>query len=298
MLQMSDKYEKAGYVIFSVFLINFFLLSIKVYLYLITLSLAVLAYIVDTLLDMINDIIAIYATKMTKKPADKDHAYGHGKYDAFISVIIAMFIIFGALEIVDNLINRLLGKKVEIMFPSSALYVFVFLGFIYTIIGVVEFVLSKKLDISVMEASAFHYLTDPMFTLVVFVGVYLSSIGYIIADYIVSLIVVFMLLYGAIGIIRRQGSILLDVNVIDPSVVKNIIHDRFPEVYDVHKIKSRSDGQKVFLEFHLVLDDKMSLKEAHDICHEVEKYLKNMLQKQNIGNITIHIEPRSSISEG
>lgn len=192
----------AGKLMVCVLFINFILLGVKIYIYSITASLAVLAYIIDTLMDMLNDAMAIYAVRLASRPADIDHPYGHGKYDAFVSVLIAMFIVLGAIEIFIGTAERILGGYVEIYLPREAIISFVVLGTVYVGIGIIEYLYSSKLGISVMEASASHYLTDPLYTIAVFLGVYFASIGYIVADYIVSTLIAALLLYGAINIIR------------------------------------------------------------------------------------------------
>ena len=284
------EFRIAEKIITIVLLINFALLGVKIYLFMLTASLAVFAFVVDTLMDMLADTIGIFATKRASKPADEDHTYGHAKYDSFVSVIIAMLIIFGAIEIFANEIERIISKQAEISLPSSAIGLFLALGTIYLAISIAEYVYSKKLNISVLEASALHYISDPLYTAAVFLGVYFASIGYIFADYLVSTAIAIILLAEAIGIIRKHGSILLDATAVNPEMIRNWILKNFPEVNDVHEIKSRTDGISIFLEFHLVLDGNLSLQKAHDICHKVEKFLLKKLRR-SIGNITIHAEP-------
>ena len=286
-----SKFKTAYRIIIITIITNFFLIAIKIYLFVLTLSLAVLAYLMDSLMDLMNDVIAIYGAKIASKPADRDHPYGHTKYDAFYSLIISSLIIGGAIEIFrDTAISIIYGRHV-VFFSINVLYIFILLACIYSAIALVEFIYAKKLGIAIMAASALHYITDPVFTFIVFLGVYLSHIGYVFVDYILSIVIGIILISSAIRQIRKQSVVLLDVVVLDPEKLRRVIMEKFPEVKDVHEITSRTDGVKIFLEFHIWLDPHLTLREAHDKAHQIQEYVESYIGKDKKTRILIHIEP-------
>ncbi len=103
--------SKAKKVVLLILLSNLFILSLKIYLFLMTLSLVVLAYLTDTFIDIMNDSIAFIGLRKAMVPADKDHPYGHGKYEALSRLIISIFVFVSVIEISSQSIERLIIGK-------------------------------------------------------------------------------------------------------------------------------------------------------------------------------------------
>lgn len=287
---MNKQFEVASKIILSAMIINIVCIILKIQLYFATLSLAVLAYILDTIMDFINDVVALYGTKLAGKPPDYEHPYGHGKYDALISTFIATSVIISALEIFRETINRVISGHEIVFMNDLALQLFIILILIYISLALVEYYFAKKLSIAIMESSALHYVTDPFYTIIVFLSVYLSATGLTIFDIITAIGIAIMIIIGGAQIIRKQTRILLDEAVIPAQDLKKNILNAFPEVIDIHDIKSRTDGINTYLEFHVVLDGDLSLKKAHSVADRIEQYIRESYPYQNI-KITIHLEP-------
>ena len=161
----------------------------------------------------------------------------------------------------------------------------------YIIIAIIETILAKRLRIDILKSTALHYVTDPAYTIIVLISVYLSSIGYIFVDIILSLLLSLLLIFGAISILRRQSKVLLDVSVIDKKKLRSEILREFADkIIDCYGIKSRTDGRKVFLELTLKLPKDLKLDEAHKIVDEVEEFIRKNY-KEKFGHIYVHYEP-------
>lgn len=283
-----NEYGLASKIIVGVLVVNIVCLCLKTYLYAVTLSLAVLAYVIDSVMDFINDVIALYGARIAGRPPDADHSYGHGKYDAFISVFIATVVIVSALEIFRETAERILSGQPTIYLTGEALLIFLALIIIYLVVATVEFYFAKKLRVAVMESSALHYITDPLYTVMVLVSVYLS-IKIPIIDAIASTIIGVTILIGGIKIIRKQSTILLDTTAIPQEEIQREILSNFPEILDIHDIKSRSDGIRTYVEFHIVLDGNIPLRKAHELCDRIEDFIRKKYKGPI--EITIHVEP-------
>jgi len=291
-----DEYKVAESIILMTIASNVLFIVAKIYLYLLTSSLAVFAFLIDSMMDVLNDVIALYGVRMTRQPPDADHPYGHGKYDAFVAAIISSFIIAGAVEIIRDTIQRVLLGDYTVHYSSNVGYIFILLCIGYSIIALVEFFYSRKLKIATMEASALHYLSDPIFTVIVFIAVYMAGMGLIIADIVLSIGIATMLLYVAIQQIRKSSIVLLDFVAISEEHLKEAIFEKFPEVGHIHAVRSRSDGIRTFLELHVGLPPDMTLKEAHDRVHEIQDFVRDKLLKKKV-SIIIHVEPTTKKGE-
>ena len=292
------KYGVARRIIIVTIIMNVIFIMLKAYLFLLTSSLVVLAYLIDSLMDILNDAIALYGVKMASLPPDHDHPYGHAKYDAFIAIIISSLIIAGAIEIFRDTIQRVLYGEHYVYYDSRVGLIFLIFCIGYSLIALVEFMYSRKLNIATMEASAMHYVGDPLFTIIVFVGVYLAHMGYLFVDVALSVGIGLLLLYSAVKQIKKSSVVLLDIAVVDREHMKRMILEKFPGVIDVHAIRSRSDGTRIFLEFHIWLQPDISLREAHEKAHEIQEYIQEKLIGENTASIIIHMEPAEDYKEG
>lgn len=286
-----DKIKTARMLIISVLMFNFTVFSIKIFLFILTSSLVVLAYAIDTFMDTVNDIIAYYGLKKMFEPPDFDHPYGHAKYDAFLSTIIAVFILASAFEVIREIINRIISGHYHVFYSKAVFAILISLIIAYVIVAIIETTLAKRLKIDILKSTALHYVTDPAYTIIVLVSVYLSSIGYVFVDIILSLLLSLLLIFGAVNILRRQSKVLLDASVINEEELRSRILKEFADkIVDCYGIKSRTDGRKVFLELTLKLPKDLKLDEAHKIVDEVEEFIRKNY-KEKFGHIYVHYEP-------
>ena len=284
--------RRAWKIVLIVFLLNITLIMLKAYVYVITLSLTVLAYLVDSLFDILNDMIVLLALRRSSKPPDMDHPYGHGKYEALARVVLSLFLLFTAINIIFEGIKRFLSKEYYLLFPRIVFYILPIFLAAYAFISILELYFSRKLELSILESSSLHYITDPMTTIIVIGAVYFSSMGFWYIDIVGSIIICGIIIYSFFKIFSGASSILLDKYIIEPNIIRNLILEAFKhEVKDVHAIKSRSDGFGVYLEFHLLVAKDFDIESAHKLSHDVEEYLRKVFRNINFHQILIHIEP-------
>lgn len=268
------------------------LLVIKLYLYILTWSIAIFAYAMDTLYDFITDATALWATNKALEPPDADHPYGHGKFEAFARVFIGFLLIFTALEISIESIARMVSGARSLEIPSKVLNILTGLIIVYIIMAMTEYIFYKRTKIKVLEASMWHYFTDPFSTLIIMISLMASSQGMYIADPLAALLVCLILGYSGVKIIFETSPILMDAQIMDPEEIRRIIRKNFGSVVkDCHKIKTRTDGFQYYLECHILVDPNITVKEGHDIADKIEKVIRRSFPDKQFRDVIIHVEP-------
>ncbi len=284
--------NKAILLILLVVILNVIILIIKISIYLMTMSIAAFAYLLDTIMDMQNDIISLFGLRKARTPPDKEHPYGHAKYDAFAATIIAVFIIAITLEMTIGTFTRIFEGVYQVSFDPSLIIIFSILMVIYSLIAIVQNRFAMKYGILTIESTALHYITDPLFTLLVFIGILLASMKFWWVDFLVSVIIILIVLKKAISIIKKTSRILLDAAVINEQELReSILHAFKGKVIDCEDICSRTDGTKVFLEMILKMNKNLSLEESDKIAHEVEEFIRKKYKHLKFEKIIIHQEP-------
>ena len=286
-----SSYQKSIILVLFVLLINVIILGVKSYLYLLTISIAVLAYIFDTIVDIMNDCLSLISLKRSRIPPDRDHPYGHSKYNAFVATIIATFVIASTFEIAREIFIKVTTHRLSIRIDSLIISLLCFLALIYTVIAYIQYKFSKQHKNIIIELSALRYITDPIFTIIVLIGIFLASIGLWWFDILVSIVIILVILKKALEVLEKSSKILLDVAVISPDKLRKDILKTFKgKIIDCIDIYSRTDGENIFLELTLVMHKDLSLKEADKIADEVETFIRKKYKQYRFARILIHQE--------
>ena len=254
-------------------------------------SVAVLASAIDSLLDMLVSIFNFFAIKKSEEHPDEIYQYGKGKILAIAAVIEGTVITISGLYIMYVAFEKLRsGSVTTLLTPSIIAMLF---SIIVTFL-LVKYLLrvAKETDNLVIKADALHYQTDLWSNAAVLIAlglVYLTGIDAI--DAIFGLGIGVYIIYSAYEIIQEGIEILLD-RALDNDMVENIekILSSHSEITSYHWLKTRTDGNTNYVEFHMVLRPNMLLLEAHRIADEVEDKILS-LDKKKKWIITPHFDP-------
>ena len=254
-------------------------------------SVAVLASAIDSLLDMLVSIFNFFAIKKSEEHPDEIYQYGKGKILAIAAVIEGTVITISGLYIMYVAFEKLRsGSVTTLLTPSIIAMLF---SIIVTFL-LVRYLLrvAKETDNLVIKADALHYQTDLWSNAAVLIAlglVYLTGIDAI--DAIFGLGIGVYIIYSAYEIIQEGIEILLD-RALDNDMVENIekILSSHSEITSYHWLKTRTDGNTNYVEFHMVLRPNMLLLEAHRIADEVEDKILS-LDKKKKWIITPHFDP-------
>ena len=287
-IQSAKKYAKSvSRVLLIVLILNLFVVLGKVIAGWLANSIGVLSDALHSSVDSLNNFIGLIVLRMAAAMPDREHPYGHGKYESLAAFSIAGLLFITCFQLFTSAVNRINN-------PSNTtieITAFTFLVMIITIITNIlvvryETKRGRELSSEFLIADAVHTKSDIMVSLSVLSGMVFVKYGYPRADAIVAILVAGFIAYSGFQIFRATVPILVDAAPIDPDEIEAIISET-SGVHSCHNIRSRGHRRNMFIELHLVVKDPDS-EVSHKIADEVERKL---IERLGPCNVTIHVEP-------
>lgn len=240
-----------------------------------------------SLMDSTSNVIGLVAIYFAFEPPDEDHHYGHRKAEILASLMIAMLLAITCLEIVKELVGRLLEPRT----PVVSLWGFgiMLAGLLINLIVVAyESRAAKRLNSQLLDSDAQHTQSDILVTLSVLASMLAIWQRWYWLDYVVSLGIVAVIGHMAYSLFRQNIGILLDRAPIERSEIQQLVAT-MPGVRKCHKVRAHGSPDEVYLELHIWVDPELSIKEAHTLGHQVKDQL--MTSHHQLRDVTIHVEP-------
>jgi cation diffusion facilitator family transporter len=254
-------------------------------------SVAVLASAVDSVLDMFVSVFNYFAISNAEKPADKYFNYGRGKIEALASVIEGTIITLSGLFLLYQAIEKAINGEVSKYLEESLIVMIISLVITISLVIYLNYV-SKKTNNMVIKADALHYKTDVYSNVAVLTSLVLVNFtGYEIIDVLIGGAISLYIIYSAYELIQNGVLVLLD-KAVDQTTVKQLEKILMSEerVNNLHLLKTREVGNKIFVEVHLVFDCLITLMEAHKISDKIENKIRKIDKEKN-WIINIHMDP-------
>jgi len=269
--------------------VSLFLVAIKTFAYFASHSVAMLASLADSALDLFTSSLNLVAIRSALTPADAEHRFGHGKAEPLAGLAQGAFICASALFLVIQGVNRILAPE---PIDNSVAALVVMCVAIACAIGLILYqrkVVSKTGSLAV-EADQTHYLGDLATNIGVVLALLLSSVlGWTLADPIIAIAVAGIMAFTALHVGRQSFHQLMDHELPEAERARICrIALSHAAVKNVHDLKTRTAGLSTFIQLHLALDPKMSLSEAHAISDAVEAALLNAYPG---ADVIIHQDP-------
>ena len=269
--------------------VSLFLVGIKAFAYFASHSVAMLASLADSALDLFTSSINLFAIRQALTPADAEHRFGHGKAEPLAGLAQGAFITASALFLVIQAVNRILAPE-PIEHSIAALVVMCVA--IACAIGLILYerqVVAKTGSLAV-EADQTHYFGDLVTNIGVVLALLLSSfLGWTLADPLIAIAVSGVMLWTALGVGRQSFNQLMDRELPDEERARICrIAQSHRAVKNVHDLKTRMAGLSTFIQLHLALDPEISLAQAHVISDAVERAL---LDAYPGAEVIIHQDP-------
>lgn len=266
-----------------------FITGFKLIIGLLTGSLGILSEALHSALDMVAAVITYFSVRISDKPADREHNYGHGKIENLSALIETLLLLVTCIWIIYEAIHRLTSGETFIEVTVWS-YVVVISSII------IDFTRSralsrvaKKHNSAALEADALHFSTDIWSSTVVLFGlIAYQFLGWYAADSIAALFVAVIVLYVSYQLGRKSIDVLLDKSPHDITEIVNEILGGFPEVLKYHGLKARTAGADTFIKFNVHFDPDLSLREVHEVCDKIEKEIKSRVVRSEV---YIHAEP-------
>ncbi|MBA7624736.1 Ferrous-iron efflux pump FieF [subsurface metagenome] len=267
-----------------------FLVLIKIVASILTGSISIRADAVHSMLDLIAVIVAFIGIRISDRPADRRHPYGHGKAENISSVLVAGLIFIAAGTIVYEAIKRLIaGVTLELIgvgIGVTAVAIVINLLIAWYVLRI-----SRTTDSIALEASARHMITDVLSSCAVLAGLIVVQItGLSILDPIVALGVAGLIVKSAYDIMRKSFGGLIDVKLpeAEENAIRSAIMEHVGELVGFHSLRTRKAGNQRYIDLHLVMPKDISVEEAHQMCDHLEQDIKSKLKR---ASVTIHVEP-------
>lgn len=270
--------------------VSMFLVAIKAGAYFASHSVAMLASLADSALDLFASALNMFAIHQALAPADAEHRFGHGKAEPLAGLAQGAFIIASGLFLVIQSVQRIVTP--EPVDNSIAALAVMCVSILATILLVIyqRRVVAQTGSVAV-DADRTHYASDLATNVGVILALVLSAwLGWALADPIIALLVAGVMVWTAVGVARSSLDQLMDRELPDEDRARIIrIAQGHAAVRNVHELKTRQAGISTFIQLHLALDPGITLAEAHAISDAVESALQNAYPG---AEIIIHQDPK------
>ncbi len=282
--------EKQKVALLSVFA-AIFLTGSKLAIGLLTGSLGILSEALHSGLDLVAAIITYFSVRVSDKPADREHNYGHGKIENLSALIETSLLLITCVWIVYEAVFRLISGEthIEVSYWS---YIVVISSIIIDISRSRALSrVAKKHNSQALEADALHFSTDIWSSVVVLLGLIFANFGFYFADAVAALAVAFIVVLISIRLGKRAIDVLLDKAPADSVKKVNEVLATISEIKYFHSLKVRTSGADTFIKVNIHFEPHLSLIEVHEICDKVEKEINSVIKRSEI---FIHAEPQEA----
>ena len=268
--------------------LNALLFVIKLFIALISGSVSIISDAFNNLSDASSSIITLIGFKMSSKPADKEHPYGHQRIEYICAFIISTIILFIGIELGISSVKKIINPK-DVSFNYVMLVILSITILIKLWMGLFYRKTAKKINSLSLKASSKDSINDVITTFVVILGLFFGNvIGFNLDGYLGVLVSIYILISG-VGIIKETINNLIggtpDKELIDKVLLEIAKGD---QILGVHDILYHSYGLgQIYMSLHAEMDSSLSLTKAHDLIDSLEKKIKKLY---NV-DIVIHIDP-------
>jgi cation diffusion facilitator family transporter len=269
-------------------------MAIKFAAYWITGSVGLLSDALESIINLAAALVAFVALHIAVRPADATHPYGHEKIEYFSSGVEGTLILVAAIGIIFSAVKRLLEP---IPLDNLDLGLLLGLGAAAVNFLVARLLLraARQYDSITIEADAKHLLTDVWTTAGVLAALLVVKFtGWMMLDPLIAFAIAGNIIISGIDLLRRSFRGLMDFRLPADEVaaIENLLRKYVGKKQVYHNLRTRKSGSLRFIEFHLLLPGDMSVREAHELCEQIENEIRQIL-KNTI--VTIHTEPQDEL---
>jgi cation diffusion facilitator family transporter len=288
---------KYGYLEATISIIgNAIIFIIKLALGLFINSIALIADAFHTLSDVGTSGVVIFGFKLSKKPSDKEHPFGHGRVEYIATLIIAVLLVITGLGFIQQSIDRIINA-ITIVNQEFALII----GIIIIITAIIKelmarfsFSIGRKINSDVLIADAWHHRSDVFASIAVGISIVASNFGFPLLDPIFGIIISGIIIYVGITLVRLSSDFLIG-QAPDRQIVERIsnLAKSTAGVKGIHDIFLHDYGTNKVITLHAEVNNNLTIEEAHNIANNLEDKIKDFTKNSTI----IHIEPKDIHTE-
>ncbi|MDP3730478.1 MAG: cation diffusion facilitator family transporter [Candidatus Omnitrophota bacterium] len=242
-----------------------------------------------SLADGASNIIGLIGITLARRPPDKDHPYGHKKYETLFSLAIAGMLFFVCFNLFNEGIRRLHSHTAPQIDVVSMIVMLVTMS-INIFVMIYEYKAGKRLNSDILVSDALHTRADIFTSASVIIAMAVIKLGYPILDPIVTIMIAFFIAYAAYSIARDSSKVLCDEIVIsDDNKIMDVVM-AVKGVRACHKIRTRGRSDDIHIDLHVQVSPDMHVDRAHDISYRIESAIKSCIS--GVTDVVVHIEPK------
>jgi cation diffusion facilitator family transporter len=275
-------------------IVNTVLFALKFWAGMVTGSIALIADAWHTLSDSLSSVFIIFAVKLSSKKADKEHPFGHGRWEHISSIFVAVFLGIISYEFLAKSVIRFRNRD-TVIYGTLAIVVTIFSIIVKELLAQFAFYYGRKTDNTVVKADGWHHRSDALSSVIVLAGIITSFVfgeKFWWIDSVMGILVALAIFYATFTILKEAITKLLGEEP-DTELVRDIT-ERVKSVYhddlQLHHFHIHNYVLHKELTLHIKLDKNMTIEKSHGIATEIEK----MIESDFGISATIHTEPLES----
>lgn len=250
-------------------------------------SAAVRADALNNMTDIFASVAVLIGLKISIRPPDDNHPYGHLKSENIASLVVSFIIIFVGIQVLFENLPAIFSPVVSTPDPI-VIYISIASGLIMLAVFFINSKLAEKTNSSSLKSAAMDNMSDSMISFGTAAGLILTQLGLPVADVIIASILGVLIMYTGFKILK--GAVFALSDGYDDADLIEHKEDvlEVPGVMDVKSIKGRYHGSSIFLDVTIIVDPEISITEAHYICDQVEAHMHD----KGIMSLYVHPEPK------
>lgn len=270
--------------------VGLLVLALKAAAYALTGSVALYSDALESIVNVATALAAFVAIRVSAKPPDSNHPYGHHKAEYLSAVLEGVLIVVAAIAILQKAYFNYFDPR-PLQAPMLGLAINGLATLINGLWCTVLFRAGRKYRSPALLADARHLLTDVITSVGVFIGVALVAFtGWLVLDSLVAVLVALNILWWGWMLVRHSIGGLMDEAVPEEDLekIRHAISSQAEGALEAHDLRTRQAARATFVQFHLVVPGDMSVADSHAICDRIETAIK-----ADVSNavVTIHVEP-------
>jgi len=281
-------YDAVRRILIIIFILNILTALAKGIYGLYTDTLSMSADGLHSLFDSTANIIGLVGISLAARPPDRDHPYGHAKYESFAAIGIAILLFASCLQLmlaaVDRLQSRAVPDVTQISFAIMASTLIINIG-----VSSYEYILGRRLKSSILVADSMHTRSDIYASLGVILGLFAVRMGYHLADPLIALFICLLIVHTGLEILKESSTALLDRAAVDEQVIVDLARS-VEGVCNCHAVRTRGMAEEIYVDLHIGVDASLSMDKAHEVGEDVERAIKSRIPE--VRDVVVHLEPR------
>ncbi len=266
-------------------------ISLKLFAYFLTGSVGLFSDALESVVNLIAAIVALFMITLAEKPADEEHAFGHNKAEYFSSAIEGGLIVLAAFSIIWSAIPRIIHPQ-PLENVGIGLLVSLGASLINLAVGMILIKNGRKHNSITLEADGKHLMTDVYTSVGVIIGIGIVKLtGWLVLDGVVAIGVALNIVWTGYQLMRRSALGLLDSSLPEAEIsmiIKSL--DQFKgQNLEYHSLMTRQAGQRKFISLHVLMPGQMTIQEGHDLVEKIEKNIRDLFDSPV--TVFTHLEP-------